>query len=68
MNPAKPEIVRLTISLDTRTGLLNVEGPTTNRLLAYGMLELAKDQIQKHCEAAENRVEVVSTLPKLTGV
>lgn len=40
----------------TTDGSVSVNGATENRFTAYAMLELAKDAIRKHAEAAEQKV------------
>ena len=51
----KPQIqfnptVALTINFDQTTGAVRVDGPIENRLLCYGMMELAKEAIQRFAQ------------------
>ena len=46
LGDVKPEIV-LTITLSP-SGLISVNGPIQDKVLAYGMLEYAKDAIYDH--------------------
>ena len=41
-----PRRVTLAIHLDLGTGGVRVEGPINDRILCYGMLEVARDQIK----------------------
>lgn len=44
-------------------GRLNVNGPIENKMLCYGMLELAKDAIRDHAEKNRSMIVPVKTLP-----
>lgn len=50
-----PIVATLTITMD-EVGNINVNGPIDNRLLCYGLLEVAKDTVTTHCAAANNRI------------
>ena len=39
-------VASITITFDMETGALNVNGPMQDKVLCYGMLELAKDVIR----------------------
>jgi hypothetical protein len=58
----------LKIEINER-GDVSVIGPVQNKLVAYGMLELARDAIKDlHDRAAsENRIAVVGELPHAGG-
>lgn len=47
----------LTISIDD-AGAVSVSGPLNNPLIAYGMLEIGRQAIQKHLEAQQQRVHL----------
>jgi hypothetical protein len=51
---APSHVLVLTITFDQLTGAINVNGPITNRFVAYGMLELAKDAVRTACENAQS--------------
>lgn len=53
MNPS----VRIVLTL-TPDGNLGIEGPTENRLVFLGMLELARDAVNHHHHEATRRVVV----------
>lgn len=69
MNPTTPTSgVRLTIELDTSTGMLHVDGPIDNQMLCYGLLEMAKDAVRNHAVQNQRRIQPVNgvlTLPKI---
>ena len=46
--PQQSRIVTMTIYFDTETDAVQVDGPINNRLLAYGMLQLAFEAIMKY--------------------
>lgn len=48
-------VATVTITLDD-AGNVAVNGPIDNRLLCYGLLEVAKDTVTKHCEQMNNRI------------
>ncbi len=48
---SKETVLTLVISLNAVTGGINVNGPINDRVLCYGILEMAKDAIRKHNEA-----------------
>lgn len=41
----------MTIAVDDQ-GRVNVSGPLENQLVCYGLLEVARDAIKAHCDAA----------------
>jgi hypothetical protein len=45
------------IEFDKKTGILNVNGPIDNKILSYGMLDMAKDIIQSVTPKAVKPVE-----------
>lgn len=45
---APSAVLQLVITLDQMTGAVNVTGPINNGMVAYGMLESAKDAIRDH--------------------
>jgi hypothetical protein len=58
-----PQIqAQLTITL-TDDGQLNINGPIHNRLLCYGMLEVARDFIAKQEAAPKPQIAIVGALP-----
>lgn len=65
---ARPQIaVRLTITMYAN-GQVNVDSgsmPLTNRVMLYGLMEMAKDAIQEACKTVENKVQPVSLFPQV---
>lgn len=57
--------IRMVIYLDQMTGGVKVEGPINNGVLAYGMLELARQAIYQHIMslAGDKRILPANTLP-----
>lgn len=49
--------VQLTITLDD-TGQISLAGPLDNKLVCYGLLELAKEAVQKIHDQAQRRVHL----------
>lgn len=43
-----PNTVRMTLLFEPSNGQFNIEGPIDNKILAYGLLELAKEAIFRH--------------------
>ena len=41
-----PSVLTLTIRLDMSTGNVQLEGPITDKILCYGMLERARDVVK----------------------
>lgn len=61
--PANGEVIsnkeaKLTITLDAMTGQVNVSGPINDRLLCFGMMELAKQAINDHAKAQQSQILV----------
>lgn len=50
-----PTGITLTLTL-LASGDLDISGPTANRMLCLGMLELAKDTINQHHNAQMSRI------------
>jgi len=50
--------IRLVIDFDPQTGAVNLSGPIENKLLCYGLLELAKECIQNHAKQQKNQILV----------
>lgn len=48
--------IQLTIILDTDSGQTAVSGPIDNQVLAYGMLEVARDAIMERKQKADAQV------------
>ena len=46
-------------------GQVSVSGPIQNKILAYGLLEVARDAIHEHSEQSKSLIQPVSVLPKL---
>jgi hypothetical protein len=44
-------------------GEVNVQGPLGEKLLCYGLLEMAKDAIRKHEETAARLVQPATVVP-----
>lgn len=51
--------VVLTITFDPDANSIKVDGPINNKMVAYGMLEQAKDAIRKLHEAAADQSRIV---------
>lgn len=51
-----PEELQLVITMGAN-GALNVSGPIQNKLLAYGMLEMAREAIYQHHKDNERLVQ-----------
>lgn len=64
-NPnAPPPIVTLAIEYNIATGEMNIKGPVVNKMLCYGMLEIAKDLIRSHVPEAQKQ----NILKKIIGL
>ena len=50
--------MKLTIALDPSTGQVNVNGPIGDRLLCFGLLEMAKEAINAHALQAQKQILV----------
>ncbi len=61
--------LKLTITLDTATGQLRVDGPIQDLAGCYGMLELAKDAIRERARAGAQRIVAApaSAIPPSPG-
>ena len=63
-----PSIATLVLTLNQRTGGIQVNGPIDNKFLCYGILEVAKDAIrdyvaQKRAEIAAQEIVPAFTIP-----
>ena len=47
-NGSVPNVIRLTIDFNPSSGALNVSGPMANKMLAYGILDMAKDAVRAY--------------------
>lgn len=63
----KPGIVELRITLDQLSGQIQVTGPVNNSVLAYGMIEAAKDAIRRFNEKAASDSRIVTMPMNLTS-
>ena len=54
--------IELIVGLNQATGEVSVSGPLENKLMAYGLLEAAKDAIREHHTAAPKIMPVRGTL------
>ena len=62
----EPGDMRLVLTLSANGANLNVAGPIHNKLLCYGMLDLAKDVIKDFNDKHQGRIQVpVGPLPFL---
>ena len=59
--------VSITITMG-EDGSLCVDGAIENKLLAYGLLECAKDAINEHANKAKNLVQPVTLMPPPSGI
>ena len=50
------EFITMVIKLDPATNKVEVSGPIQDKVLAYGMLEYAKDAIRSHHEALQSKL------------
>ena len=55
-------VAQLAITMEDN-GLVNITGSIDNKVLAYGLLETAKDMIQKHHVDKERLVQPASVVP-----
>lgn len=53
----QPNIPTIVITFDPANGSISVNGAIENKLLAFGLLELAKEAITKHHEEAMARIQ-----------
>lgn len=58
-----PEPIELHITFDQQTGNVQVTGPLPNKLLCYGMLELAKDVIREFKGQAAPELMIARVIP-----
>lgn len=57
----------MTIKYDDEQNQVSVDGPINNRLLAYGMLEMARDVIKDYTEKRRrDKIEIAASLSDLT--
>ena len=67
-------MIEVSITFDETTGLLGINGPTQNKMLMYGLLELAKEAVATVGKGAqEQRIAPATIMPsphffKKTGV
>ena len=62
-NAATPNsTLELRITWDQLTGAINVTGPIQNKVLAFGMMEAAKEAVTKYHEAAAKNVVLAPNL------
>lgn len=47
---------KITIVFDTETGKVSVDGPINDKLLCFGLLELAKNAINEHARGAASEL------------
>lgn len=60
-----PNIVaQLTITMDDAGGV-QISGPIENKLLAYGLLEIARDSVTEYAAAHARRIQPVSAAERL---
>jgi hypothetical protein len=59
-----PERPKLIIEF-TDNGRIQVTGPIADKVLAYGMLEAAKDAVRDYSATQERRVQPVTLVPKI---
>lgn len=64
-----PVVVTLTITMDAQQNV-SVTGPIQNRLLAYGLLETARDVILEYAQQQQRKVQPagVDEMAKLSGL
>lgn len=60
-------VAQLTITMDDAGGI-QVQGPIENKLLAYGLLEVARDAIGEAAAAAQRRIAPASAAERLALV
>lgn len=56
-------ILEIRIAYNPATGELSISGALDNGVIAMGMLEMAKYNIQKAIEANQKKVQLASGLP-----
>lgn len=61
MNPT------LTITLDAATGQVQVAGPIDNKMICYGLLEMAKDAIRDYAAAQAKQGGLIAVKGSLPG-
>ena len=54
--------IELKIVMD-ESGQINVSGPIDNKVLAYGLLEVAKDAIFQQHQQNQNRIQPATFMP-----
>ena len=59
------EPIKLVITLDRQTGQVNVNGPINDRLLCFGLIELAKEAINANAIQQKNEIMVARPFPNL---
>jgi len=54
-NAAIPEMARIIITINA-AGQVNVEAPFDQRMLCYGLLEMAREVVYEQYKASQNRI------------
>jgi hypothetical protein len=62
---AVPTQIVITITMDTATGAVSVNGPLENRMMFYGLLEIAKETCMKFNDAKNTKSAIVAPPPGL---
>jgi uncharacterized protein YfeS len=60
--------IKLTITMDQATGQIKVDGPIDNAILAFGLLEIARQAVQSHHaqKASQQRIiPMTAALPRM---
>ena len=65
VNGSTAETARLIISVDPKTGEVNINGPIQDRIFCFGILELAKQAINAHADQQAKRILVAQPIPIL---
>lgn len=50
--------IKLVITLDPKTGQVRVDGPINDKILCYGLLEMARECIAEHTKQEQSRILV----------
>lgn len=62
MSTPKPIQIHLVLMPD---GTMQISGPTENRLLFLGMLELARDSVNQHHAESQRRIIPAAVMPAM---